>query len=70
MRYYLSLSMCPHDTRAITLDDDCGGGTLLTGHGCCGRWEAVRQFPMNARSLMAASEELFVAANNWSENDE
>lgn len=59
--YFLTLNECPHGTRSISLDSE-GGGIRLTAGKCCGRWNEVQKWGMDARSLRAASEEMACAA--------
>lgn len=57
----LSIDRCPHHGWwAICISDDIGG-TRLTPSKCCGRWDTVKAWPLDARMCRDAIEELSAA---------
>lgn len=55
----LSIDKCPHHGwLAICINDSDGGGTRLTPSKCCGRWDTVKAWPLDARMCRDAIEEL------------
>lgn len=67
MGYRLSVNRCPHGTYSVALDrrdpDGGGTGTRLTPGKCCGRWDLVREWPMDADDLRDIITELECAAD-------
>lgn len=46
MKYHFAILRCPtHKFDAISLDNDRGVGTRITGGKCCGRWNVIKDFP-------------------------
>jgi len=49
---YLTINRCPvHDFYAVMLEDGTGVERRLTPSKCCGRWEAVKRWPINDKAL-------------------
>lgn len=53
---YLGIYRCPHGCMAICVDpiDGSSGGTRLTPGKCCGRWDLVKQWRVDAESTTEA----------------
>lgn len=65
--YFLSIDKCPaHGFYAISLDDD-SGGHRLTPSKCCGRWERVKAWKMDAKQLRDIAIEIECSAERLEE---
>ena len=67
--FAIVLNRCPHGVEMISLDNE-GGGTNLTGPDCCGRWSEVKAWPMSARKMRCAIDELEDAASRTEQENQ
>jgi hypothetical protein len=63
MKKYLTINKCPkHGFWSISLDDE-SGGHRLTPTKCCGYWETITEWQLNAAILRDIAKELECAAD-------
>ena len=63
IRAILSIDKCPiHGFYAICLGDE-NAGTRLTSSKCCGRWENIMKWFVNADELRAMASRLWLEAD-------
>jgi hypothetical protein len=69
MEKILAINQCPeHGFYSISLDDE-RGGLRLTPSKCCGRWQMVKSWRMNAKQLRAIVNELECAVEELERED-
>ena len=68
MSYRLSVNRCPHGTYSVALDSE-GSGTRLTPSNCCGRWDLVKEWKMDADDLRNIIVEMECAVDEMERSD-
>lgn len=63
----LSIDKCPHGNLAVSLNDGHHGVRLTPDRRCCGEWEIVKEWKLNASQLSDIANEFEIAAEDEDE---